>query len=593
MLRSAAKDLGRLRRITRIIGKYGYDGFVRRAPELPPEVGSRDFEPESSPPPGLSGARRFRLMLEELGPTFIKFGQVLSARADLLAPAYIEELAQLQDHCEPLPFSEIEKALRIALGQDPGNCFERIDERPLATASIAQVHRGRLRSGQEVVVKVQRPGIRDEVRSDLDIMFRLARILDAVIEESQLAEPVGLVQEFEQGLLQELNFSNEAANIREFRQLHATRPDIVIPAVHAEFSTPSLLTLDFLDGVPFSRLPPDCDKPAIAKRIVREAIDELFTDGLFHGDPHPGNLMLLRDGRYGMLDFGLVGRLTPEMQETLVVLTLAIAVRDADTVARTLHRLGQSGRRVDIASVRRDVAMLLDRYLGRALRDLDSQHLLNELLDLAVRHGIRIPAEYALLGRAGATLEGVIRSLDPDLDVAEEARPLAEKLLRERVAPDNLQGGMYRMLLQLQGMQQEVPLQVSQILSDVSQGRLGVTVGGAELERLRRTVIAASTTVAGAILAGAFIIGSFIGMARLQWSVAGVPAVGLIGAAVGTAVLALLTGHVVVRPRLRRISVLRLWRARRRARDERGSQESRRAGSARDGAPQNPGLPGS
>lgn len=557
------KDLARLRRITGIIGKYGYDGFVRRAPELPPEVGTRDFHSPEEPPTGVTGARRFRLMLEELGPTFIKFGQVLSARPDLVAPDYLEELKELQDHCEPLPFESCRTAIEAALGRPLKEAFAWIDEEPLATASIAQVHRGRTLEGLEVVVKVQRPKIQQEVRADLDILYQVARLVNAVVEESRLAEPVGLVREFEQGLLQELNFLNEAANVREFRHLHLARPDIVVPDVHSHLSGPSILTLDYLDGVPFSRIPEDADKPAIARRIVREAFDELFADGLFHGDPHPGNLMYLSDGRYGMLDFGLVGRLSPEMQETLVVLTLAIAIRDADTVARTLHRLGQAGQRVEIASVRRDVAHLLERYLDRAIQDVDSQHLLQELLELAMRHGIRLPAEYLLLARAAATLEGVIRSLDPNLDVAKEARPLAERLLRERVAPESLQGGLYRLLLQFQGMQQEVPLQVSQILADMSEGRLGVAVGGSEMEKLRRTVLAASTTVAGAILAGAFVIGSFIGMARLEWTLGGVPAVGLIGAAVGACVLALLTGHAVVRPRLRKISLLRLWRLRR------------------------------
>lgn len=566
VLRTAAKDLGRLRRITQIIGKYGYEGFVRRGSELPAELNSRDFQPATPAPPGLTGARRFRMMLEELGPTFIKFGQVLSSRPDLVAPAFVQELRHLQDHCEPLPFDVIREALREALQRDLSECFAHLEPVPIATASIAQVHRGRTTDGADVVVKVQRPGIRDEVRSDIDILYRVARVLDAVLEESRMAEPVGLVREFEQGLLQELDFRHEAANVAEFRKLHADRPDLVIPAVYDRLSGSSVLTLEYLDGVPLSRLPPDADRPAVARRIIKEAFDEVFEDGVFHGDPHPGNLMLLRDGRYGMLDFGLIGRLTPQMQETMVVMTLAISIRDADTLARTLHRLGQAGRRVDIAEVRDDISSLFDRYLGRVLQEVDSQKLLNELLVLAMQHGIRIPAEYTLLARAGATIEGLVRELDPNLDIAAVARPYAERMLMERVAPDNLQGGLYRMLLQFQGLQQEVPLQVSQVLADAADGRFGVVVGGPEVERLRRTVTAAATTVAGAILGGAFIIGSFIGMARLEWTLFGVPTVGLIGATVGALVLIGLTAYTVVRPRIRRVSLLRLLRGRKKPR---------------------------
>jgi len=501
-------------------------------------------------------------MLEELGPTFIKFGQVLSARPDLVSAEYVEELKQLQDDCEPLPFEQILGVLRAEWGRDPFDVLGWLDESSLATASIAQVHRGRTRDGEDIVVKVQRPGIESEVRGDIDILYRIARVLDAVIEESDMAEPVGIVREFEKGLFEELNFRIEAANIREFGMLHANRPDIVIPEVYGELCTTSVLTLEYLDGVPFSRLPTDVDREAIAERVVREAFEEVFVDGVFHADPHPGNLMYLGPGRYGLLDFGLLGRLSAQMQETLVLLALAIALRDADSVARTLYRMGPSDRRVDIAAVRRDTADLFERYLQRRLRDVDSQLLLRELLQLAMKHGIRIPAEYTMLGRAGATIEGLVRDLNPDLDVSALVKPFAEKLLVERVAPSAVQGNLYRALLQFQGLQEEVPIQVSQVLSDMASGRFGVTVGGTELARLNRTIATAGTTLAGAVLAGAFIIGSFIGLARVEWTVGDVPLVGVLGAVLGFSVLVWLSGYALLLPRLRRFSVMRWLRRR-------------------------------
>lgn len=564
MLRAAAKDLSRLRRITGIIGKYGYEGFVRRSEDLPPDLDRSDFEPPSGEalPAGTPKARRFRHMLEELGPTFIKFGQVLSARPDLISVEYVEELKQLQDRCEPLPFDQILSVLTSEWGRDPYEVLGHLDPTPLATASIAQVHRGRTRDGEDIVVKVQRPMIEDEVRTDIDILYRIARLLDAVIEESDMAEPVGVVREFERGLFEELNFRIEAANIREFGSLHVNRPDIVVPRVYGELCTTAVLTLEFLDGVPFSRLPPDVDRKALARRVVREAFDEVFVDGVFHADPHPGNLMYLGEGRYGLLDFGLLGRLSAQMQETLVVLALAIALRDADSAARTLYRMGQSDRRVDIAEVRRDISELFDRYLNRRLREVDSHLLLRELLQLAMKHGIRIPPEYTILGRAGATIEGLVRDLDPDLDVSSLVKPFAEKLLVDRVAPAAVQGNLYRAILQLQGLQEEVPIQLSQILSDMASGRFGVTIGGTELARLNRTIATAGTTLAGAVLAGAFIIGSFIGLARVEWTVADIPLVGVLGAILGFSVLAWLTGYALLVPRLRRFSVLNWLRKR-------------------------------
>ena len=271
VLRDAARDLSRLRRMTRLIGKYGYDGWLRRSPDLPPELGEDAFSPTqdvSAEVAQATGARRFRLMLEELGPTFIKFGQVLSARPDLVAPSYIEELKHLQDHCEPLDSASIRAAIEEELERTPDELFAWFDPAPLATASIAQVHRARTRDGADVVVKVRRPGIRDAIRGDLDILYRVAQLLEAVVEESQLADPVALVREFERAVTAELDFRNEADNLREFGRLHEHRAHVVIPRPHESLCAAGILVMDYLDGVPFNRLPADCDRKAIARRLA-------------------------------------------------------------------------------------------------------------------------------------------------------------------------------------------------------------------------------------------------------------------------------------------------------------------------------------
>jgi ubiquinone biosynthesis protein len=568
MLREATKDLGRLRHITRIIGKYGYDQFLRRSTDSElsalPEADDKQNgvarpEPRSATPATgrESAPRRFRLMLEELGPTFIKLGQVLSSRPDLISPRYAEELKTLQYQCEPLPFADIERGLREGLHDSPHKLFREIVSTPIATASIAQVHRGLTTNGEEVVIKVQRPGIAEEIRSDLEIMYRLARMLEALIEESQMAEPAGIVREFERGLEQELNFLVEAANLREFKQLHLLREDIVIPTVYPELSSSTVLTMSFLDGVPFTRLPEDADKKKIAERIVREAFDEVFIDGVFHADPHAGNLMLLRDGRYGILDVGVLGRLTPQMRETLVVLALAIAVRDADTVARTLYRLGQNDERISMAAVRNDTIEVFSRYLNRSIKDVDATTLLNDLLSLAMKHKIRVPAEYTMLARAGGTIEGIVREFHPDIDVAKVATPYLEKLLLDRVAPNNVQGGLYKALLQFQGMSQDLPIQVSQIVSDFASGNFSVNVTGRQIERLSTTLLMSATVIAGAIIGAAFIIGTFVALANLDWKILGVPIVGAFGALCAGTLLFWVGLYAAVRPRLKKISVSR------------------------------------
>ena len=387
MLREAAKDLNRLRRITQTIGKYGYQELIKPSPDLK-ELKTEDFGAPDPDAPA-SGPRRFRLMLEELGPTFIKFGQVMSTRPDLIPKAYVDELRTLQDECEPLPFEQIKQALQEGLPGDPDELFRSIEETPLATASIAQVHRGVTKDGKRVVVKVQRPGIAEQVMTDIDVLYRIARFLHAILEESAMAEPVGIVREFEKALDQELNFHHEALNLKEFARTHSMRKDVVIPRVHEDLSSMTVLTMDYLEGVPFSRLPDGIDRKEIASRIIREAFDEVFIDGVFHADPHPGNLLLLDDGRYGILDLGLLGKLTPSMQETLVVIALAVAVRDADTIARTLYRLGQADERVSLEAVRDDTRQVLNKYLDKSIKELDSSLMLQELLTNSVRSDMK------------------------------------------------------------------------------------------------------------------------------------------------------------------------------------------------------------
>lgn len=562
MLREATKDLARLRQITGIVAKYGYGSLIKKSAD--PEV----QVPDTAPANGVareSAPRRFRLLLEELGPTFIKFGQVLSARPDLVPAHYVAELKTLQNQCEPLPFEQIERAIAAGLGRDPYEAFESIEAKPLATASIAQVHKGVTKRGERVVIKVQRPGIVEEIQSDVVIMHRLARVLEATLEESIMVEPVGVVREFERALMQELDFKREASNLREFKKLHEPRIDIVIPSVIDDLSTGTVLTMSRLEGVPFTNLPEDADKKAIAERIVKEAFDEVFIDGVFHADPHPGNLMLLDDGRYGILDLGVLGRLTPEMRETLVVLSLAIAVRDADTVARTLYRLGQRDERIELSAVRADTVAVFDKYLNRSIKEVDSTLLLQDLLMLAMKHKIRIPAEYTMLGRASATIEGIVRQLHPDIDVAKVATPYAEKLLLGRVAPENVQSGLYRALLQFQGMQQDLPIQLSQILSDLSSGNFGVNVTGRQMEKVSTSLLVAATMISAALLGSAFVIGTFIAVSHYQWKILGVPVVPVVGAVAAVTLIFWLSVYAAVRPRLKKIN-LTSWLVRRRPR---------------------------
>jgi ubiquinone biosynthesis protein len=550
VLGQASQDFRRLRTIVSILAKYGYSELIKKTPQLE-RLASDVSEMPSRPQVDLA-PRRFRAMLEELGSTFIKLGQILSTRPDLISPAYLEELKTLQNDCEPIPYAAIESAITTGLGAPPETLFADIDHEPLATASIAQVHRATTLQGDEVVVKVRRPGVCEEMRSDIVIMYRMAKFLDAVIEESAITESAGVVREFEKALNDELNFNIEAANCRNFRVLHKAREDIAVPLVYDELTSESIITLEFLKGTPFNNLGDEVDKKAIAARTVREAFDEVFIDGFFHGDPHPGNLLLLEDGRYGILDFGLCGQLTPQLREMLIVLVLAVAIKDADTAARTLYRLGQGESRVNIALLRDDLSALFEKWLGRTIKDVDSTLLMQELLLLAFKHRIRVPAEFTLLARAGATIEGQVRTFDPNIDIAKAAEPYAEKLLMDRVGPGNMQGSLYKTLLQMEGLSKDVPIQVSQIMADLSAGNFNVTVSGPDIERLRASIVMSAIAISGAIFGAAFVLGSFLAMSQLDWRMFGVPIVAVFGALGGITLFAWIVAYMVFRPRIKK-----------------------------------------
>jgi len=548
MLDNAAKDLRRIRHIGAIVAKYGFKAGTVAPSDAAAEPGVASLE----------GPKRFRLMLEELGPTFIKLGQVLSSRPDLVSRAYIDELKNLQADCTALSFDEIEEAVEAGLGDTLDNLFADFDHEPIATASIAQVHRATTLGGIRVVVKVQRPGIKEEIDGDTAILRKLGALLEAVIEESALADPVAVIDEFEAAMNAELDFNREAANVREFARTHAGREDIVVPAVHPGLSSATVLTMDWLDGVPFSNLPQDIDKKKLAERILREGFDEIFIDGFFHGDPHPGNILLLSDGRYGIIDFGLCGRLTPQMRETLVILTLAVALKDADTAARTVYRLGTGDARASLSDLRDDLNAHFNRYLGKSIKDVDASLVLQDLLGLVVKHKIRIPPEYALLGRSSATIEGIIRELDPEIDIAKVSAPYAEQLLMSRVAPGEIQGGLYRTLLQFQGYSQDVPLQLTQILSDLAGGNLAFQLRGPAVDRLTNTILMATMAICFSILGGAFVVGAFATLAQMPWQVHGIPIVALLGGMAGATIFSWVAAYVVFRPKLKKISLGRV-----------------------------------
>jgi ubiquinone biosynthesis protein len=529
VIREAFQDLNRLRQIAVIAGRYGFSNLLDRS-GVKKSVPDAKFE-ERHDTRSQSVARRFRLMLADLGPTFVKLGQVLSTRGDLLPAEFIEELSVLQDQVPPFSFDLVQAQIRTAFGRELEELFSEFEVVPLAAASMAQVHRAKTRTGAAVVVKVQRPDITEQMRADLSVLHYVARLLEAVIEEVGLYTPTGIIEEFEKAVFEELDFLNEAANIRAFYRTHQNRPSIKIPKVYDELTSRTVLTMELIEAPNLAKANlTEAGKQRLAEILLEEAFKQLFEDGLFHGDPHPGNLLVFEQGPIlALIDFGLVGRVTRQMQQTLVQLILAIALKDSQSLANTLYRLGTPDSRTNLIAFKADIDAILTTYLPVALKEINAKHLLRDLLNLAVRYRIRIPREFAILSRAAIALEGVLRSLYPDMPIGQIFLPYGKQLMAERYDPSQLEGGVMKTLLRLQGAASELPIQLQQILLDLESGRFRVNVKSDDLGDLTQSVRAFAVVTFAGLCACGFIIGTFIAFAGKPWEVGGIPVMGLFG----------------------------------------------------------------
>jgi ubiquinone biosynthesis protein len=557
MFERAFQDLNRLRQIAAAVARHGFGAYLART-RLKDVLG-RDAPPpqegEPPPEPGRATAARFRTLLAELGPTFTKLGQLLSTRPDLLPAHWIEELETLQDDCPPVSLAEVRSEIERGLGRPVEELFHALEEAPLASASIAQVHLATTHAGERVVVKVQRPRIREQIESDLALLYYLATLLEAVVEETGVYTPTGIIEEFDRTVHEELDFSNEARNATDMAKAARGREFLVIPRVHAELSSGTVLTLDYVEGTKVSEVTAEAgyDLERVAKNVIEAAFRQLFEDGLFHGDPHPGNILVLPGNGIALLDFGLVGRLSRVQQEALVTLIVAVALRDPESVARVMNRIGVPDAHSPIAEFREDIRHILDRYLGLTLDEIRTATLLRDLLDLAVRHRIRIPKEYAVLAKASITIEGIIRRLYPKLDILEVGLPYAKELLLSRFSLGDASSTLMKSLLKLQGLAEDVPSQLTQILVDLEGGKFRVNVHSEDLERVGGQVRAIGVMLFLGMLAAGLTVGGLVVLATGARTWVGAAALGLAFVLAATGAL-----YHVATLRMRKISLRRL-----------------------------------
>ncbi|MFO7749626.1 MAG: AarF/UbiB family protein [Desulfobacteraceae bacterium] len=504
----------RYRQILGIIFKYGFGNIVDALKidqyiEIGFQLISRTRRERVEK---LSGNERIRMIFEELGPTFIKFGQILSSRPDLIPVGLLQELSKLQDHVPPVSFDDVRRIIVSEFGSPLEEVFEYMDEEPIASASIGQVHRAGLKDVNEVAVKIQRPGIRKTIEVDLEIMHHLATLMEAHVEEIGPHRPVKIVEEFKKSLEKELDFSNEASNIHRMARQFEDDATVHIPLVFHEESSQRVLTMEYIRGIKVSDVEEldraELDRKLITRRGADFVLKQIFEFGFFHADPHPGNIFILPGNIISPVDFGMTGFVSRDTREMFVDLIKSIDSKNIRLSVRFLLELAFYEEEPDVAALEKEVAQFVDAYFEKPLKEINLTNLINDIIEMASSHHMTIPPDLFLMMKAFASVEGIARKLDPDFDMMAAAVPYvrAAKLSRfsfSRLTEDAM--GLARESLRFVRI---FPSDALELVRMAKQGRLQVNVRLEGLDRMLATHDQISNRLSFAIIIASLIMGS-------------------------------------------------------------------------------------
>ena len=387
-------------------------------------------------------AERIRIFIEEMGTTFIKLGQIASTRADLLPPDLINELEKLQSHVSPFPASDARALIEESLEADIDDIFMIFDDVPVGSASIGQVHRAMLHTGEDVAVKVQRPNIEKTVRTDLEILRHLALLAEANLEWARNYQVTDMIDEFSDALINELDYTIEARNVERIGKTHRNDKKVKIPEIYWDYSSKNVMVMDFIKGTPVNQLKKldelGINRSMVADTLARSIFKQIFEEGYFHGDPHPGNVNVLDDGTVVFLDFGMVGRLSSDLKNNFGSLLISLMKHDSDGVVKSIVKMGVVPADVSIRDLNREAEIMRDKYYDVPLAKLNFSDAVNDLFGISNKYKIKLPQDFTILAKTLLTLESVVSQLDPDFSIMDVAEPFGKALLLERYNPKNL-----------------------------------------------------------------------------------------------------------------------------------------------------------
>lgn len=508
------RHMQRYRQILTVLFKYGFGDLVdslkiEQYLEIGLQMLSRKRREKIET---FTRVERVRMVLEELGPTFIKMGQILSTRPDLLPLDLIRELTKLQDEVPPIACSDVQKIIEQELKRPIEEVFTMLEEHPLAAASIGQVHKAQTIDGKQVVIKVQRPRIRKTIQVDLEIMFHLASLMERHVPSWEIQKPTKIVEEFANTLEKELDYSLEASHMERFARQFTNESTVYVPEVYRDLTTKRILTMEYIKGVKASdieRLEKEgFDRSEIARRGFDLIMKQIFVHGFFHADPHPGNIFILPGNLICYLDFGMMGRIERKSQETFADLITYFVRKDEARTAECLLKFMIIDEEPDRRLLERDIGEFMDRYLYKPLKEVDFGIVLQQIMEVVAKHRLRIPPDLFLMLKALITVDGLGRELDPDFDVATQASPFIRQIQLNRLHPGRIARDLLDSGSELFHLFREIPGELREILSQARQGKMKIEFEHRGLEPMLSTHDRITNRIAFAIVLASLIIGS-------------------------------------------------------------------------------------